>query len=129
MAEKDPIVGAAIQDVLEWQPDDLPFPTDKNDWALWIHPEAGRWMYIEHSLIRQVHTATHSDDYHDIFMGIGHKMLKWWLANDPVPGRVHVCTFANLPEVPIRFGLFNGRFFVFTPRFDLEKEWPDGDST
>jgi|SRR5215471_17335813 len=123
--ETDETVRAAIQDALEWPTSSLPFPTHKNDWALWVHPESGRWMYIEHSLIRAVHQAADSETYHETFMGIGHKMLKWWRSNSPVPCRIYVCTFANLPGIQVRFGLFDGRFFAFSPRPDLEREWPE----
>jgi hypothetical protein len=53
-------------------------------------------------------------------MGIGHKMLKWWLTNYMVPSGVRCCTFANVPSVQVRFGLFAGRLFVFCPRPEFE---------
>ncbi len=120
----------AIKDATQWKEEILPFPTNRNDWALWIHPEAGRWIYIEHPLIVQIMEHVPKDPesenhWHDCFMGIGHKMLKCLMVHgEPEPGLVRVGQFAGCP-VDFRFGQFDGRIFVFQPRYDIEKRWEE----
>jgi hypothetical protein len=112
--ENNPIA-KAIFDAMEWDTDIIPFPSDKNDWALWVHQKTGRWMYIEHALIQQVTDST-GQDRHDVFIGIGHKILKCLNNNELQEGTGYAGCFSNLPTVGLEFAMFSGRIFVFQPR-------------